>query len=223
MELQIMALKTYLETVNDVLIRLREPEVTSVNDTAYSKLISKYVVDAQRQVEDSYNWNALSNTLTMNTVPNLFNAVLVGSGVRFRLIDVIDDTNNRVLKYRSSKEMNDLFLNQEQKKGPPEYFNFNGVSPEGDTQVDLYPIPDAVYTVRFNIIQPQDPLQFDSDKLLVPAEPVIFLAYAKALAERGEDGGMSTSEAYQLFQQSLADHISNESNLFEEEFIWASR
>ena len=218
-----MALKTYLETVNDVLIRLRENEVTAVNDTAYSKLIGKYVVDAQRQVEDSYNWNALSNTLTMVTVNNLFNAVLVGSGVRFRLIDVIDDTNNRILKYRSSKEMNDLFLNQEQKKGPPEYFNFNGVSPEGDTQVDLYPIPDGNYTVRFNIIQPQDPLQFDSDKLLVPAEPVIFLAYAKALAERGEDGGMSTSEAYQLYQQSLADHISNESNLFEEEFIWVNR
>jgi hypothetical protein len=218
-----MALKTYLETVNDVLIRLRENEVTAVNDTAYSKLIGKYVVDAQRQVEDSYNWNALSNTLTMITLPDLFNAVLVGSGVRFRLIDVIDDTNNRILKYRSSKEMNDLFLNQEQKKGPPEYFNFNGVSPEGDTQVDLYPIPDGNYTVRFNIIQPQDPLQFDSDKLLVPAEPVIFLAYAKALAERGEDGGMSTSEAYQLYQQSLADHISNESNLFEEEFIWVNR
>ena len=215
-----MALKTYLEAVNDVLIRLRENEVTSVNDTAYSKLIGKYVIDAQRQVEDSYNWNALSNTLTMNTVADLFNAVLVGSGVRFRLIDVIDDTNNRVLKYRSSKEMNDLFLNQEQKKGPPEYFNFNGVSPEGDTQVDLYPIPDAVYTIRFNIIQPQDPLQFDADKLLVPAEPVIFLAYAKALAERGEDGGMASSEAYQLFQQSLADHISNESNLFQEEFFW---
>ena len=215
-----MALKTYLETVNDVLIRLRENEVTSVTDTAYSKLISKYVVDAQRQVEDAYNWNALSNTLTMVTLPNLFNAVLVGSGIRFRLIDVIDDTNNRVLKYRSSKEMNDLFLTQDQTKGPPEYFNFNGVSPEGDTQVDLYPIPDGSYTIRFNIIQPQDPLQFNSDKLLVPSEPVIFLAYAKALAERGEDGGMSSSEAYQLYQQSLADHISNESNLFQEEFIW---
>ena len=218
-----MILKTYLELVNDVLVRLREPEVTSVNDTAYSKLIGKYVVDAQRQVEDSYNWNALSNTLTMNTVPDLFNAVLVGSGVRFRLIDVIDDTNNKVLKYRSSKEMNDLFLNQDRLLGKPEYFNFNGVSPEGDTQVDLYPIPDGVYTIRFNIIQPQDPLRFSSDKLLVPSEPVILLAYAKALAERGEDGGIATSEAYQLFQQSLADHISNESNLFEEEFIWASR
>jgi hypothetical protein len=215
-----MALKTYLEAVNDVLIRLREPEVTSVNDTAYSKLISKYVVDAQRQVEDAYNWNALSNTLTMNTVPNLFNAVLVGSGVRFRLLDIIDDTNDTILTYKSSKEMNDLFLTNRQ-SGKPLYYNFNGVSPEGDTQVDLYPVPDAVYTIRFNIIQPQDPLQFDADKLLVPAEPVIFLAYAKALAERGEDGGMASSEAYQLFQQSLADHISNESNLFQEEFFWA--
>jgi hypothetical protein len=215
-----MALKTYLEVVNDVLIRLRENEVTSVNDTAYSKLISKYVVDAQRQVEDAYNWNALSNTLTMITQVNLFNAVLVGSGTRFRLIDVIDDTNNRVLEYRSSKEMNDLFLNRDRTLGQPLYFNFNGVSPEGDTQVDLYPIPDGNYTIRFNIIQPQDPLRFDSDTVLVPSEPVIFLAYAKALAERGEDGGMASSEAYQLYQQSLADHISNESNLFQEEFFW---
>lgn len=214
-----MALKTYLETVNDVLIRLRENEVTAVNDTAYSKLISKYVVDAQRQVEDSYNWNALTNTLTMVTVPALFNAVLVGAGVRFRLLDVIDDDNNTILTYRPSKEMNDLLLTTPQ-SGKPLYYNFNGVSPEGDTQVDLYPIPDGAYTIRFNIIQPQDPLQFDADKLLVPAEPVIFLAYAKALAERGEDGGMASSEAYQLYQTSLADHISNESNLFQEEFIW---
>lgn len=214
-----MALKTYLETVNDVLIRLRENEVTAVTDTPYSKLISKYVIDAQRQVEDSYNWNALTNTLTMVTVPTLFNAVLVGSGVRFRLLDVIDDDNDTVLTYRSSKEMNELFLTNRQ-NGKPLYYNFNGVSPEGDTQVDLYPIPDGNYTIRFNIIQPQDPLQFSADKLLVPAEPVIFLAYAKALAERGEDGGMASSEAYQLYQTSLADHISNESNLFQEEFIW---
>ena len=217
-----MALKTYLETVNDVLVRLREPEVTSVNDTSYSKLISRFVVDAQRQVEDAYNWNALSNTLTMVTVPELFNAVLVGSGVRFRLLDVIDDTNDNILTYRSSKQMNELFLTNRQ-AGVPLYYNFNGVSPEGDTQVDLFPVPNGNFTIRFNIIQPQDPLQFDSDALLVPAETVIFLAYAKALAERGEDGGMASSEAYQLYQQSLADHISNESNLFEEEFIWSGR
>jgi hypothetical protein len=211
---------TYLELVNNVLIRLREDEVSSVNENAYSKMVGRFVVDAQRQVEDAYNWNSLSNTLTMNTVPDLFNGVLVGSGVRFRLIDVIDDTNNKELTYRSSKEMNDLFLNRDRTSGPPLYYNFNGVNSEGDTQVDLFPIPDAVYTIRFNIIQPQDPLKFDADQLLVPSEPVIFLAYAKAIAERGEDAGLGSSEAYALFKESLADHISIESGRYLEESIW---
>lgn len=215
-----MARKTYLQLVNDVLIRLREPEVTSVTDTAYSKLIGKYVQDAQRQVEDAYNWNALTNTLTMNTVANLFNGVLVGSGTRFRVLSIINDTSNWFLTYKSSTEMDDLFLNQSTQVGPPLYYNFNGVDPAGDTQVDLYPIPDNVYVIRFNIIQPQDPLQFDADEVLVPAEPVIFLAYAKALAERGEDGGMSSSEAYALYQTSLADHISTEGNRYPDELNW---
>ena len=213
--------KNFIELVNDVLIRLRENEVTSVNDTSYSKLISRYVVDAQRQVEDAYNWNALTNTLTMQTVPDLFNAVLVGSGVRFRVIDVINDDSNWTMEYATTKYMNELFLNQSGEKGPPRYYNFNGVSPEGDTQVDIYPIPDAQYTIRFNIIQPQDPLKFDSDVLLVPAEPVIFLAYAKALAERGEDGGLRSSEAYALYKESLADHIAIEGNKYPEEFTWS--
>jgi hypothetical protein len=215
-----MARKTYLQLVNDVLIRLREPEVTSVTDNTYSKLIGRYVQDAQRQVEDAYNWNALTNTLTMNTVANLFNGVLVGSGTRFRVLSIINDTSNWFLTYKSSTEMDDLFLNQSTQVGPPLYYNFNGVDTAGDTQVDLYPIPDATYVIRFNIIQPQDPLQFDSDEILVPAEPVIFLAYAKALAERGEDGGMSSSEAYALYQTSLADHISTEGNRYPDELNW---
>lgn len=217
-----MANKTYLQLVNDVLVRLRENEVTSVTDTTYSKLIGKYVQDAQRQVEDAYNWNALTNTLTMNSIPNLFNAVLVGSGTRFRTLSVINDTSNWFLTYKSGIEMDDLFLNQATQTGAPLYYNFNGVSPAGDTQVDIYPIPDGVYTIRFNIIQPQDPLQYDTDTVLVPAEPVIFLAYAKALAERGEDGGMSSSEAYRLYQISLADHISIEGNRYPDELNWES-
>jgi len=211
----------YLDLVNDVLIRLRENEVSSVNDTPYSKLISKFVRDAQRQVEDSYNWEALSNTLTMNTVSGLFNGVLVGSGVRFRIIDVLNDTSNWEMKYIDSKTLNEwMRLNEPTQTGSPTYYNFNGVSAEGDTQVDIYPIPDGVYTIRFNIIQAQDPLSQDSDRLLVPAEPVIFLAYAKALAERGEDAGMSSGEAYALYQNSLADHIAIEDSRYPDENIW---
>jgi hypothetical protein len=210
----------YLELVNDVLVRLREDEVSSVSENSYSKMIGKFVRDAQRQVEDAYNWNSLSNTLTMSTVSGLFNGVLVGSGQRFRVLDVINDTSDWFMNYKSSSEMNDLFLNQGAQTGAPMYYNFNGFSSEGDTQVDIFPVPNGTYTIRFNIIQPQDPLQFDSDELLVPAEPVIFLAYAKAIAERGEDAGLGASEAYALYRESLADHISIEANRYPDETIW---
>lgn len=210
----------YLDLVNNVLVRLREDEVGSVSENSYSKLIGKFVVDAQRQVEDAYDWNGLSQTLTMETVSGLFNGVLVGSGVRFRLIDVINDTNNWEMTYRTTKEMNDLFLNRPLDYGPPRYYNFNGVNADGDTQVDIYPVPDGVYTLRFNITQPQDPLTNASDTLKVPAEPVIFLAYAKAIAERGEDAGFSATQAYAMYKESLADHISIETNRYPEELIW---
>ena len=42
---------TYLELVNDVLIRLREAEVETVSQTDYSKLIGKFVNDAKRSEE----------------------------------------------------------------------------------------------------------------------------------------------------------------------------
>jgi hypothetical protein len=46
------------------------------------------------------------------------------------------------------------------------------------------------------------------------------LAYAKALAERGEDGGLPSSEAYGLYKTSLADAIALESGRYPEEAVW---
>jgi len=215
-----MANKTYLELVNDVLIRLRENEVTSVSDTAYSKLIGKFVNDAKRQVEDAYNWNALSETITVSTTANLFNYVLTNAGVRFRVFDVLNDTSNWFLNGAATQQMDEWFLVSTPEYGSPRYFNFNGVDSNGDTQVDLYPIPDATYIVNFNVIKPQAQLSNNADQIKVPDEPVIFLAYAKALAERGEDGGLRSSEAYSLYQNSLADHISIEGNKYPDEFTW---
>lgn len=212
----------YLELVNDVLVRLRENEVTSVNDTPYSKLISKFVNDAKRQVEDAYNWNALSETLTVTTSADLFNYVLTGSGQRFRVFDVVHLEKDWFLNYETTQKMDELFLNQTVQKGAPEKYNFNGVDANGDTQVDLWPIPDGVYNINFNIIKPQDNLVLDSTELKVPSEPVIFLAYAKALAERGEDAGISGNEAYALYRESLADHVSIEQGRYPEETVWVN-
>jgi hypothetical protein len=216
-----MASPTYLQLVNDVLIRLRENEVSSVSDNAYSKLIGKFVNDAKRQCEDAYNWNALSDTLSAVTGADVFNYVLVGSGQRFRVIDVINDTNDYMLEMQTTEQMNKLFLIQTAQKDQPRYYNFNGTNSNGDTQVDLYPVPDGVYNLRFNVIKPQVPLSANSDQLLIPSEPVIFNALARAMAERGEDGGIASGEMYAIAKQSLSDAISLESGRYREEMEWS--
>jgi len=212
----------YIQLVNSVLRRLRESEVSSVTDNSYSKLIGDFVNDAKRQVEDAYNWNSLSDTLTATTVAGIFNYVLQGSGQRFRMIDVINDSKDYVLKNATTAYMNRLFLVTNGNSGQPMYYNFNGTDANGDTQVDIYPIPDAAYNIRFNMILPQSLLSNNADVLKVPHEPVIYLAYAKALAERGEDGGLASNEAYALYKQSLSDAISLESGRYIEEQEWVS-
>lgn len=214
-----MANKTYLELVNDVLIRLRESEVQTVTQNSYSKLISKFINDGKRQVEDAYDWNVLRNTIAVNTSSATYKYTLTGVGIRFKVIDVINDTNNYRLDLANTSFMNELFLTSPSTAAPT-YYNFNGVDTNNDTQVDLFPIPDNTYNIKFNIIKPQAELSSNSDVLLVPNEPVIFYAYARALAERGEDGGLTGAEAYQLYLQSLADHISIESVRVSPDTIW---
>ena len=212
----------YIQLVNSVLRRLRETEVSSVNDNAYSKLIGDFVNDAKRNVEDAYNWNSLSDTLTAVTAVDIFNYVLVGSGQSFRVIDVLNDSSDVIVRNASTRWMNQQFLLNPTQAGTPQYYNFNGTDSNGDTQVDLFPVPNGIYNIRFNVILPQPLLVADADNLLVPSEPVVFLAYAKALAERGEDGGLLSSEAYGLYKTSLADAISLEAGRYFEEETWSA-
>lgn len=211
---------TYLDVVNNVLRRLREPVVSSVNDTDYSSMIGVMINDAKREVEDAYDWNALSDTLTAVTTADIFNYVLQGSKTRFRVIDVYNDTEDSELRYAPTSWMNRQFIITDNQKGEPEYYNFNGVDSNGDTQVDLWPIPDGAYTLRFNMIIPQADLAADNDRILVPDHLVAMLAYSKAIAERGEDSGLLSSEAYQMYRLALADAVAIERNHYQEEMVW---
>lgn len=216
-----MALPTFLSLVNDVLVRLREPEVTTVNENALSKLVGKFVNDAKRQVEDSYDWNALTTTLTANTTDSIFNYALVGTGSRFKVIEIYNNTNRYHLESRDSISMTQNFLSSATpQKGFPLYYNFNGVDSNGDTQVDLFPIPNGVYQIFFNIYQPQNELTTDAATMIVPKEPVILLALARSLVERGEDGGLTNSEAYGMFKSALADYIAIEQSRYNELDSW---
>ena len=210
---------TYLELVNDVLVRLREKEVTSVTANSYSKLIGKYVNDIKTQVENAYNWNSLTATVTVNTVDEVYNYVLTDVGTNFKVMDVINDTDNITMRYVDNKKMNEYFLEDPLQYGIPTDYNFNGAQ-SGDVLVDVYPIPNKVCNLRFNFFIPQAKLSSGTDVILVPADVVALGAYAKAIVERGEDQGMQSSEAYQLYRSALADAISIESGQFPNELNW---
>lgn len=213
-------MKTHKEMVNNVLVRLREREVDSVNENSYSKLISLFINDAKEFVESAWNWSVLRQTLTVVTQDGVFNYVLTDSGNNVAILDVVNLTSNTFLKYKDPHWFNNVFLNNTPVEGNPDYYVFNGVSVAGDTQVDLYPIPDGVYTIYFNVTMRSQELVADADTVRVPHLPVQALAYAMALEERGEDGGMSAVSAKALAQNFLSDAIALDANKHPEELIW---
>lgn len=211
---------TYLQAVNSVLRRLRESEVSTVAESAYSKMIGELVNDAKSSVEAAYGWNALTQTLTATTSADVFSYVLTGSGVRFRVLNVINDTSNTFLRLAPLSFMTQQFLPTTPQKGTPNYYIFNGQDSNGDSLVDLFPIPDGAYDIRFNVILPQAQLTSDSTVIKVPADVVILNAYARAAVERGEDGGTQSSEAYALAKNLMSDYISLESNRSIDDTNW---
>ena len=212
----------YIQLVNSVLRRLRETEVSSVSDNAYSKMIGEFVNDAKREVEDAHEWNSLSSTVTVNTVQGTYNYTLTGAGTRFRVIDVLNDSSDVEIRYAPTKWMNRQFLLANNQQGAPIFYNFNGVDSSDNTQVDVWPVPDAAYALRFNFIIPQADLVNNADRVLVPDHLVAMLAYAKAIAERGEDGGNLSSEAYALYKSALANAVAIERNRYEDEMNWVA-
>jgi hypothetical protein len=215
---------TYLQMVNAVLRRLREKEVTTVqglnNQNTYPRLIGDFVNEAKTMVENAWDWSALRTTNTISTQDGIFNYILTGSNNRFEVIHVLNDTDNFVMQYRDSNWFDRAYLLDEVVSGSPRYYSFNGVDANGDTQVDLYPKPDGVYDIRFNVLQRPKNLVADTDRLLVPSRPVVLLAYAMAVEERGEDGGNSSTWAYQTGQSALSDEIALDAARHPEDLLW---
>jgi len=212
---------TYLELVNDVLIRLREITVATVTETSYSTLIGKFVNDAKRQVEDAFAWNVLGTTITLSTTSGTYSYSLTGAGQKFQVIDVINATSNIGMKNIDFASMNRKQNFSTPVSGIPSEFAFDGVDGSYDTKVTLYPRPDGVYSIPFSLAVPQATLSSDSTVVLVPDVLVVQNAYSRALVERGEDGGLSSSEAYLLYKSMLSDYIALEGTRYPEnqEFV----
>lgn len=208
----------YLQLVNKVLIRLRENEVTSVQESPYSKLIGEFVNVVKREIEDTYNWSALRSTISVTTTAGIYSYELTSSTTRCKIIDVINDTSDYELNYQTTKWFDNQFLAGNVAPNRPEFWNLNGVTTSGDHQVDVFPIPDAAYAIRFNMVKPQADLVEDIDDIHIPYQIVIEGVVARAISERGDDGGYTEQEA--RYNRILSDYIAAEAGSRPDENLW---
>lgn len=211
---------TYLDLVNNVLRRLRETEVSSVQSNSYSKLIGDLINDAKDLVETSWDWSALRTTLTITTTADVFNYSLTGSQNNIKELNVLNDTSNLIMQYQTNNWFDSQFLLGNPVSGAPLYYTYNGVDTNGDTLIDVYPKPDGVYSLRFNCALRNGDLSADTDTIKIPSMPVVHLAVAFASRERGETGGTSSAEYFSMANKYLSDAIAMDAARHPEETIF---
>lgn len=208
---------TYLEAINSVLRRLREDQANTALESSYSALIGDLVNDAKRIVEQSWNWSSLRNDIVFNTVSGTSEYSLTGAQMNAVIKSAINMGSQSFMQYQSKQYFDNLYYNQTPAEGLPQDYTFIGTDSSDNLKIKLYPIPNSIETLRFAVTAPQADLTADAIKIKVPHNPIVQLAYAMALRERGETGGQSAAEQFAVAATALSDAIAIDANRFPEE------
>lgn len=216
---------TFKDLINQVLIRLREDQITGNWDgdinssalTSYQKLIGALVNDSKAMVESKHDWIALRDDITLNvTNAGLSYFEFGGIGENTRFLDLINMTTGTRLAQVPRKDLHDSRYPTEDPRGEPTKYSLRGINTlDGDMKIDFSPTSDKAYSFKFYVIRPQDSLSGYTDFLKTPSQPVILGAWARAIAERGEDGGTQSGVVMQeandaLNQAIILDHGNTE-------------
>jgi hypothetical protein len=212
---------TFLDCVNGVLRRLRQTEAASVTDTDYVKLVSDFVNEAKREVEDAWNWSVLRTTKTISTANGTQNYEIPGTNPRSRLLSIYIPSLKRDLVQATQYQMHEWTNLQGTTTGDPQYFSVgNSTAATGVLTIDLWPVPTSVLTVKVDCVVPQADLSASTDVVYVPSELVIQGAYLRAINERGEDGGRLSDQQADLYRKAVASYISIEAERYGDETTW---
>lgn len=206
---------TFLEVINTVLRRLREDEVAASTSTDYSKLIAEFVNEAIYDVEHAWDWNALKETITITTAASDDLYDLHTADVK--IIEAVNETKNWCMRVIPASYQHRLeYLDYAAQSDSPYYYSMlskNGTS----SQIKLYPLPDGIETLRFLTVKHTPAYTIDgaadATEIVVPSHPIVLNAYARAVSERGEDGGIGFNEADQIANHALADSIALDASL----------
>ena len=218
---------TYRELINQVLIRLREDTIATdwsgnINDSstvsAYQKVIGALINDSKRNIENYHDWLNLRETVNITTVAGTKNYNL-SSGQEIKIIDVVNNDTGIHLNQASRNYINTVKYPTDE-TGEPLYYAFNGSDSSNNLKVDLSPVPTEAHTLSFDIVKPQDELTLAATVLKIPSKPVILGAWARAISERGEDGGTQSSLMAQETGEALKQAIILDSGNAQYETDW---
>lgn len=211
----------YVGIVNEVLKRLRETQVNTVAETAYSSMVGAFLNDAKDQVEEAWTWGALRQIISVATADGTSEYSLTGFGDQGKVLGVYDNTNNVSLMQTSQERIDRMKYTSTTSNGKPRLWCFRGLDGSGDQKIELYPTPDGVYDLKFNSYVPQAELSSDSTSLTIPWRPVMLLCFALVSEERGETQGQPTARAFQLADRSISTAIAIDAERHPLETLWS--
>jgi len=216
--------QSYLDIVNLVLVRMREATVATVSETTYSTFISKLVNQVKTEIEQAFYWHALRDTFSVNTVVDTTSYTFTGAGPEAAVISAWDTTSGRQLKRGTNAQFDVLFFGvpvASIQTGAPQYYVPAGISAGYDVKVDIWPKPDAVYALMFNVYVGQDDLSAGTDVALVPQNVLIEETLARAMIERGDEiAPKPQSGDTFVLRDLLAAAVARESGHDEDEMDW---
>lgn len=221
-----MATRTFLQLVNDVLLELREPAVSTWDETDYSTLIGRFVNDGKRAVENCHEWHALRDTFIVNMVVGTITYAFTGTDERGRVLDAWNYTTGAQMDQITWRGMNELYFGVGSggsvQQGHPDLYVHNGTDASGQAQVDVHPIPNSTDVLKFTVYAPPADFSADTDICYIPEQPIVKTALALARGERGEDGGIPSDQAATFAANASKDAVALDAVKHSEDYVWSA-
>jgi hypothetical protein len=214
--------RTFLQLVNDVLRELREPEVSTWDETDYSTMIGGFINSCKRDAENAWRWTALRDTFDITCTADVVTYSFTDTDERAQVLDAWNNTTSTELNKLTWRQMNRVYFGAATPaSGNVDSWVPNGINAStGAYQVDVYPIPDSEQSLSFNVYAPQADLDADLDVMVVPHRPIVEGTLARARFERGEDGGVSFEAQAAFMAKALGDHIALDAANHVEDTQW---
>lgn len=211
---------TFLQVVNRVLTKLRQDTINTFSGAGdYVRLVAALVNEAVEEVDASWDWSYMRTIYSFVTQPGEDTYALQGSGHELTIESVYNETIAANIYGPLSNDVKDQnILYQE-----GYYWDIVGRDVNGNVQIRLLNNEFSNETIKVYGRMKQRYLDISVDEntyIKGPIRPIAALAYAKAIAERGEDGGQGYNFAMGEYQKALSDTISRDEKLGHRNTTW---